>query len=139
MTLPVYTKLVKIAGANGRNWPGVIHLNPNAPYRAAVWAQEAYEAVHKLNPFNLLRTRLSKRHKQRMEIMGHEIEVQAVRIVYALNINSVRQREAISMKRGYDGLFADMTKDQIEQLMLANQDAANRWVRKNLNQIKKWV
>ena len=139
MTLPVYTKLVKIDGANGRNWPGVVHLDPEAPYRAAVWAQEAYEAVHKLNPVNMLRSQLSKRHQRRMELMSHEIEVQAARIVYAKNSSAYRLREVMSLQRGYDGLFADITQVQIEHMMLANQDAANRWVRQNLKQIKEWV
>lgn len=139
MTLPVHTKLVKIDGANGRNWPGVVHLDPEAPYRAAVWAQEAYEAVHKLNPFNLLLSPLSKRHQRRMELMSHEIEVQAARIVYASNASAYRLREVVSLKYGYDGLFAEMTQVQIEHLMLANQNAANRWVRQNLKQIKVWV
>ena len=66
-----------LRGANGRNWPGLVLLDPDAPLRAAVWAQEAYEARYKLNPINLIRVRLSKRARREMELMGHEIEAHA--------------------------------------------------------------
>lgn len=77
--LPI-TILKRLKGANGRNWPGYVQIDPGAPMRAAVWAQEAWESRHKLNPVNLLRSRLSLRHRRRMEIMGHEVEVQARRL-----------------------------------------------------------
>ena len=139
MTPPIYTKLVKIDGANGRNWPGIVHLDPEAPYRAAVWAQEAYEATYKLNPVNALKIRFSSKARRKMEILSHEIEVQATVLVYAKNAKAIRWREAASMQRGYNGLFAEMTQVRIEQLMLAHQATANRWVRQNLKQIKKWM
>ena len=139
MTLPVYTKLVKLDGANGRNWPGVVYLDPEAPYRAAVWAQEAYEANWRLNPVNALKVRFSSKERRRMNLLSHEIEVQATALVYAKNPKTIRCLEVISMQRGYNGLFAEMTQGRINQLMLAHQDTANRWVRQNLKQIKGWV
>lgn len=139
MTLPVYTKLVKLEGANGRNWPGLVYLDPEAPLRAAVWAQEAYEASWRLNPINALKVRFFSKERRKMNIVSHEIEVQASVLVYARNAEVIRWREAASMQRGYNGLFAEMTQARIAQLMKAHETMAYRWVRANLKQIKGWI
>jgi hypothetical protein len=28
-----------LKSANGRNWPGIVVIHPDAPFKAAVWAQ----------------------------------------------------------------------------------------------------
>ena len=127
-----------LRGANGRNWPGLVLLDPDAPLRAAVWAQEAYEARYKLNPINLIRVRFSKRARREMEIMGHEVEVQAAALVYGLSASTYRVAEAARMRAGYDGLFAGLSAPQLVAAMEAVSDDASRWVRRNRNAIERW-
>ena len=103
-----------LKSANGRNWPGIVVIHPDAPFKAAVVAQEFYEARAKLNPLTFLRTRLSKAARRDMEITGHEVEVQAAVEFYGVDESVYRAREAAQMQRGYDGLFRGMTAQQIE-------------------------
>lgn len=135
--LPI-TRLKRLRGANARNWPGLVFLDPGAPLRAAVWAQEAYEARHKLNPVNLLRSRLSRRHRRRMEIMGHEVEAQAVKLIYGMDDVAHREREIRAMRAGYDGLFRDVSAADLRRAMKAVSADAARWVRRNRGQIERW-
>ena len=128
----------RLKGANGRNWPGLVLLDPDAPLRAAVWAQEAYEARYKLNPINLIRVRFSKRARREMEIMSHEIEAHAAAVVYARSLAAYRRAEAAAMRAGYDGLFASMPTAAIVEAMTARRTEAARWVRRNLRKIEGW-
>ena len=137
MILPI-TRLKRLSGANGRNWPGYVLLDPDAPHRAAVWAQEAWEAMRKLNPLALVKVRLSRRARRRMEIMGHEVEVQAAALVYGLSASTYRVAEAARMRAGYDGLFAGLSAPQLVAAMEAVSDDAGRWVRRNRNAIERW-
>lgn len=137
MILPI-TRLKRLTGANGTNWPGLVLLDPDAPLRAAVWAQEAYEARYKLNPINLVKVRLSRRARRRMEIMGHEVEVQAAALVYGESVEKSRYREISAMLAGYDGLFRGQTRGQLRAAMEAVSDDASRWVRRNRKQIERW-
>ena len=127
-----------LRGANGRNWPGLVLLDPDAPLRAAVWAQEAYEARYKLNPINLIRVRLSKRARREMELMGHEIEAHAAAVVYARSLPAYRRAEATAMRDGYDGLFSAVPAAAIVEAMAARGTEAARWVRRNLRKIEGW-
>ena len=127
-----------LRGANGRNWPGLVLLDPDAPLRAAVWAQEAYEARYKLNPVNLIRVRFSKRARREMEIMSHEIEAHAAAVIYARPLAAYRRAEAAAMRSGYDGLFASMPPDAIYEAMADRAAEAARWVRRNLRKIEGW-
>ena len=135
--LPI-TLTRRLKGANGRNWPGLVLLDPDAPLRAAVWAQEAYEARYKLNPINLIRVRVSKRARREMEIMSHEIEAHAAAVVYARSLAAHRWAEAKAMRDGYDGLFASMPTAAIVEAMAARRTEAARWVRRNLRKIEGW-
>lgn len=135
--LPI-TRLKRLKGANGRNWPGYVQLDPGAPLRAGVWAQEAWESLHKLNPVNLLRVRLSRRHRRRMEIMGHEVEAQAVKLVYGMDDVAHREREIRAMRAGYDGLFADISAADLRRAMKAVSPDAAKWVRRNRGRIERW-
>lgn len=137
MRLPIIISR-RLKGANGRNWPGFVVLNPDAPLPAAVLAQEAWEAMHKLNPVNLVRVRFSKRARRRMEIMGHEVEVQAAAIVYGKDRHDYRVAEVYRMRGGYDGLFDGLTRSQMRAAMEAQSDEANRWVRRNLELLERW-
>ena len=128
MFLPII-RIGKVEGANGRNWPGIAIVNRNAPYRAAVAAQEAVEAMFKLNPIALLRRTFSRSYRRRMEILGHEAEVQAAWLFYGRDRHDHRTSEVSAMKRGYAGLFDGMTHKQIYQAMQDQSDNAMRKVR----------
>lgn len=126
----------RLKNANGRNWPGIVVINPDAPYPAAVLAQEWWEAMHKLNPLNLLRVLLSSSARRKMEIMGHETEVQAAAELYGLDALDYRRKEARAMKSGYDGLFGAIPVDEIEQGMRDRSGEALAWVTKRLKVLK---
>ena len=127
-----------LSGANGRNWPGVVLISPDAPLPAAVLAQEAWEAMHKLNPINMIRVRLSRRARRRMEIMGHEVEVQAAALIYGESVEKTRYREISAMLTGYGDLFAGRTRGQLRAAMESVSDDASRWVRRRRNKIERW-
>ena len=128
-----------LKSANGRNWPGIVVIHPDAPFKAAVWAQEFYEARAKLNPLTFLRTRLSKAALRDMEITGHEIEVQAAVNFYDADECIYRAHEAARMQRGYDGLFRGMTLAQIEARMLDRKAEALHLVSANRSKIEAQV
>lgn len=115
------------AKPNGRNWPGVARIYENHPVRAAIWAQEAYEATYKLNPINLVKS-LTTDGKREMEFMGHEIEVQAAWLAYRKSLTEYRRKEAGEMISGYPKLFGDMTVEQVMGEMEKRSVAAARWV-----------
>ena len=127
-----------ITVANGRNWPGHVVLGKSIARPAAVYAQEAYEARHKLNPVNLFLGMVSKSAKRRMEYMGHEIEVQVCARLYNQTAHDARMREAETMQRGYSGLFRQMTVEQIYEAMAARSGDAGRWVDRNIQKIKEY-
>lgn len=136
MTITIHYPL---KSANGRNWPGIVVIHPDAPFKAAVWAQEAYEAQAKMNPLTFLRTRLPKSARRDMEITGHEVEVQAAVEFYGVDEGVYRAREVAQMHRGYDGLFKHMTAAQIEARMLAERETARRFVSANRSKIEAQV
>lgn len=137
MLLPiVFRKDLK--GANGRNWPGLVILGKNIERPAAIFAQEAYEARHKLNPINLFRRLTSKESRRRMEYMGHEIEVQVCARLYGQPEAQARFREAEAMRRGYGGIFSHMAVGQLETVMQARSGAARAWVHKHIKHIERY-
>lgn len=126
-------------GANGRNWPGLVILDPRAAYPAAVAAQEVWESRHKLNPLNLLRVRLSKSAQRAMELMGHEVEVQAVARFYDGNPAMHRRSEARAMLRGYGGLFRDWSETRLIGEMERRTVKAARWVSDNRQTLRRYL
>lgn len=137
--LPIYTKKVDKLSSNARNWPFFIKLKKGLSYPAAVWAQEAYESQYKMNPFNLFKFLFSDEEKRKVELMGHEIEVQVARIIYDdQNEDVYRYLEAIIMRNGYGGLFNKYSVSEIELLMQKNRQKAINFVIKHFIQIEKW-
>lgn len=128
----------RLVGANGRNWPCFAMLDPDAPLPAAVLAQEAWEAMHKANPLNMLRTRISARHRRAMELMGHEIEVQAAALIYGMSPARYRAREAEVLRSGYGGLFAGMGPSEIVAEMAARSAEARAWVQTRRDWLRRW-
>lgn len=126
----------KLSGRNARNWPGVIFLGKGIARPAAVYAQEAYEAQHKLNPINLFLVMFSRSAKRRMEYMGHEIEVQVCARLYSQTAHDARMREAETMQRGYSGLFRRMTVPEIYERMASRSGDARDWVDAHIEQIR---
>ena len=139
MILFPFTFVLRLRGANGRNWPGIVVIDPDAEQPGAVWAQEAYEALHKLNPINLLRVRLSRAARRDMEIMGHEIEVQAAALFYGADLVSRRRQEAATMHAGYDGLFSGVSPERIAFAMRWKSSQATAWVERNSRRIEAFI
>lgn len=128
----------RIDGANGTNWPGVVILDPDAPMPAATLAQEVWESRWKLNPANLLRRLTSDNTRRRMEIMGHEVEVQAAVLIYEADTDAIRSREARAMLAGYDGLFRGWTLDRLRAAMAGVSDDARVWVAGNASLLRRY-
>ena len=124
----------RLKRGNARNWPGVIVIDPRAPCPAAVWAQECYEAEHKLNPMNLLRVAFSKRARREMELMGHEIETQVAVRVYGKPRLIYRAKEAKALTKYPE--FKGWSQERIHAEMKAKSVKARRWVERNIERIK---
>lgn len=133
MILPI-TIWKKPKDSNATNWPGVVRIDPDHPLKAAIWAQEAYEARFKLNPIAFIRSRLPK-GKREMELMGHEIEVQAAHLVYGADKQKVRRDESERLHHGYGGLFKRYTPAEIRIEMRLNSAKAKAWVKKHADKI----
>lgn len=127
-----------LVGKNGTNWPGLVILNPDAPLPAAVLAQEWREAMYKLNPVNLIATRLSKRALRRMEVMGHATEIAAEVLIYGRDEGKAMDREIEAMRRGYGGLFADVPVVPLKYALTAAQPDARRWVKARRKRLERW-
>jgi hypothetical protein len=138
--LPVITIRRPLDGANGRNWPGVVVIDPAAEMRAAVWAQEVFESIWKLNPWNLLRRTFTARGREEMEVRGHEVEVQAARELYGVDAIEYRSLEAWALSH-YKGLWRSIpVQDRhrhVTWMMEAVSDKAKAWVQANLDQIRR--
>ena len=132
-----FTFLKSLSGPAGRNWPGVVIIDKQHPFRAAIWAQEAWESRYKLNPVNLLMS-LTTDGKRKLELMGHEVEVQAAGAVYAVDEDAYRIDEADRMITGYPKLFGKMTRLQVVSAMRNNSADASDWVRDNLREIRRY-
>ena len=125
----------RLRGRNARNWPGLVIMDPRAPLPAAVWAQECYEAGLKLNPVNLIRVAFSKAFRREMEIMGHEIETQAAVRIYGRVEAAYRRKEARVLTRHPE--FKGWGAGKIERAMRAKSCAADKWVARNIDAIRK--
>lgn len=127
-----------LVGKNGTNWPGLVVMHPDCPLPAAVLAQEWREAMFKLNPVNLIATRLSKRALRRMEVMGHATEVAAEVLIYGGDEGAAMDREIEAMRRGYGGLFADVPVVPLKYALTAAQPKARRWVKARQKRLERW-
>ncbi|MGR3463611.1 hypothetical protein [Limimaricola sp.] len=124
----------RLKRGNARNWPGVIVIDPRAPCPAAVWAQECYEAEHKLDPINLLRVAFSKRARREMEIMGHEIETQVAVRIYGKPRLIYRAKEAKALTKYPE--FKGWSQERILAAMRAESGRARQWVSRNMGRIE---
>ena len=128
----------RLTGRNARNWPGLVILGKGIRHPAAVCAQEVYESRWKLNPVNMLRHNFSEAARREMEIMGHEIEVQAAARIYGAAEGAYRAKEAAAMIRGYDGLFKGFSAGGLEADMAAKAGKARQWVSRNIRLIEEY-
>lgn len=134
--LPITIKTYSLPeGVNARNWPGLIKIRPDLVLFAAVWAQESYESLWKLNPFNLISLLLGKKARRKMEVMGHEIEVQVATQFYDIHEDEYRTQEAQVMARHYPE-FHPLSVGAVKSLMLEQSDKAKRWVDKHRGRIE---
>ena len=124
-------KIGDLDGRNATNNAFRVIVDRDAPFRAAIVAQEVWEAEQKQDPVHAVKIRLSDSERREMEIMGHEVEVQAAVLFYQQDAAAYRAKEAAAMQRGYDGLFRKMTPAQIVAAMERQSAKAARWVEKN--------
>jgi len=137
----------RLKRGNGRNWPGVFFVDPDAPCPAAVWAQELYEARRKWRslPWALplmvvgrIVPRLAAWERD-LELMGKEIEVQAERRLSALDADGerlARLREARSLVQHYRA-FRGWGIDRVLVAMLDRRGDARRWVEADWDAIQR--
>ena len=125
-------------GVNARNWPGLIKIRPDLKYLGAVWAQEAYEAMLKMAPWNMILHIFSASFRRSMELMGHEIEVQAALRFYEADSEKYRWSEAYALVHGYDD-FSGYTEEKVERELRKRSKQAVRWVDDYADDIREWV
>ena len=123
--------LADLDGRNAKNNAFRVVVDRDAPFRAAVLAQELYEAEAKRDPIRAVEVRLDHSAERKLEIAGHEVEVQAAVLLYGQDEDAYRAKEAASMHRGYDGLFRDMPGAEIIAAMEARAPSARQWVERN--------
>jgi hypothetical protein len=147
LVLPVGRWRDRVEGANGRNWPGFFVVQRDLPAARAVWAQELYEAGWKwrrlplllvLVPIGRLVPRVAAAWKRPLELMGHEIEVQAEVRLLNLDADGERQarlREARALRDHYPS-FEGMSEGRIISDMLDRRETATRWVGRHWRDIE---
>lgn len=127
-----------LVGANASNNVFRIKMTRGLKHPMAVWAQEYYESRLKRNLLASLRIRLNPQRRRRMEIISHEIEVQAAHWFYNEDKKIHRLYEAKAMKLGYGGLFSGFSVEQIQSAMETYEDVANSFVQTFHNEIMKY-
>lgn len=68
--------------------------------------------------------------------MGHEVETQAATLLCAADEAAYRAKEAGTMRRGYDGLFKEMTEAEIVARMQDRTTAARGWVERHADKLE---
>lgn len=138
MLLPI-TREKQLKGRNAYNGGGYVVMDPDAKPYAAIWAQECYEAMYKLNPINALKVRFSDSARRKMEITGHEIEVQVAGWLYGEDRDEYRKAEAQRMINGYDRLFSRYSVASLALVMKDRSYSANKWIGRNKRAIKRMM
>jgi len=122
--------------ANARNWPGLILMTPDMRYRAAIWAQEAFEATAKLNPLVLFSFPFRKKLRQDLEVCGQAMEIAAAERIYFVDTNRYRRQQARDLVRLYKD-FEGMSEKHVESWLEDMHAPAKEWVEKHLKRILK--
>ena len=138
MLLPI-TREKQLKGRNAYNRGGYVVMDPDAKPYAAIWAQECYEAMYKLNPVNSIPMLFSNEPKREMEILSHEIEVQVAGWLYGKNMEQYRWVEAQRMVRGYESLFSKYAVDSLVRMMKYKTYFAKKWISKHEKAIKRMM
>ena len=125
----MYTKIKSLPeGVDARNWPGIIHIDPDCDRLACVWARERYEAGYKLNPANVLRLLLSEQDKVNLKTMSYEVGVQAAISLYNhRSPTTIRFAEAQKLLTSCDEIDGFNILAVIGE-MLKHEAAAKEWV-----------
>lgn len=124
---------------DGKNWPFLVFINANTKRGASFLARHIFESMWKDNPINLIANLFTNSNKRKMETMGHEIEVQASSILYGLEENPIRgQKSRQLMPPNYDGVFQNMTEEEISFEMRQYSSEAKTWVWDNMKLLQKY-
>jgi len=123
--------------ANATNWPGKIKMRRGLKYQAAIWAQEAYEATHKLSIINRL-LMLFPHRRRAMELMGQEIEVQVALWMYNADPEVYRRGEAQSLVYWYED-FSSFSEDECYDMLKERSYEAQKWAWKHEQEIREFL
>jgi len=157
LTIPVCFLLLSIAGylwnpkvkwkplqnKNGENGLFHIAVDPNARHARAVLAQEIAERRWRwshgfgIPGLQLILQRIPAVNRA-MEIWGHEVEVQAVSLLYTRDEDEHRRDEAWAMagSESYEFKSAGWSAERIERKMQKRSRKAEDWVRRNRQRIE---
>jgi hypothetical protein len=83
-----------------------------------------------------LATRLCPPLRRAMEFRGHEVEVQAMRLLYDVDEHEHRAREAATMHRGYDGIFKSWTPETLAVRLSTYQTSAAGYVQRRTKKLR---
>ena len=121
---------------NARNNSFRIAMNKKCENQIAVLAQELYELKLKRNFFMLFGVSFIRRLEMQMEIMGHEIEVQAMKWAYNYTPQEAREyrkEEAYALTH-YDA-FKGIPEEDILEMMIKKSTEAEKWLNKNKKKV----
>ena len=127
----------ELKDVNAVNYPGIVVIDPDTPFRAAVWAQEAYESQRKTHPFELALIRADSSRRRDMELVGHEIETQVAARLYGQSEMAYRRKEAHALKYAYGDLFKKSDVADVEDQMMARRSLAIEWVSEHWGTIRR--
>ena len=140
--LPPYTFYVdKLDGANARNNRIRIQMRKTLGLLTGpIWAQEFFEFCYKWKNFiKYLRRNRTPETDRELEVLGHEAEVLANKIINHLTPEQVvdyRKAEAMNMARSYDQ-FVGFSDEWIYNKMVAVSAQQEKWVMQNIKRIRK--
>lgn len=124
---------------DGKNWPFLVFIDRSTIKGASCLARHIFESMWKANPINFIADLFTDSNKQKMEITGHEIEVQVSSILYGLEENPIRsQKSRQLMPPNYDGVFQNMTEEEISFEMRQYRSEAKTWVWDNMKLLQKY-
>jgi hypothetical protein len=130
MLLPPFIFQRKLKHANGTNNALWIVMDPDAANYDCVLAQEVYECLFRKNPVNMFYVEFTRRGQRKMEIRGHEVEVQTYAILNKKTPKQVEQyraTEAHGMSNHYD-CFKGMSVNEIITQMESESARCKTWV-----------
>lgn len=96
---------------NARNNPLFIVIREDIEHFNAVLDQEMFECEQKKWIHKMIYCSYTKQGQKKLELMGHEIEVQSAVLHYGVDEEVYRKKEAESMRAGYKVFSLDKVSE----------------------------